>query len=541
MQVTNGSVDATVTGGTAPYTYSWDNGATTEDISNVAAGTYTLTVTDANGCITTTSATVTEPTNLTASVTPTNVPCFNGMGSADLTVTGGTSPYTYSWDNGATTEDLSAVPAGTYNVTITDANGCTTTQTTTITQPAFALDVTATVVNALVNGGNGSADATVTGGTTPYTYSWSNGATTEDITAPAGTYTLTVTDANGCTDVVTVTITEPAPIVPVATPSPVLCNGMMTGSVDLTVTGGIAPYTYSWSNGATTEDLTNVPAGTYTVIVTDANGFTATTSAIVTEPTALVAVINPTNPVCFGYTGSANATVTGGTAPYTYSWSNGATTEDISNVLAGVYTLTATDANGCVTTQIVTITDPAQVPAPSVLGANVCNGTNAVLTATGATGATFQWYDAATGGNLLFTGANFTTPALTVNATYYVQQTVGGCTSLTRTDVNVTVNPNPTVNAGPDATICTGTGGVTLTAVAAGGTSPYTYTWTPIAGLTPSNAATVLANPTSTKTYIVTVRDNNGCKAKDTVVVTVYPSLTNGGTIGSNESVLWYL
>jgi hypothetical protein len=200
------------------------------------------------------------------------------------------------------------------------------------------------------------------GGTAPYTYLWSNGATTEDLAGiTAGTYTVTITDANGCTTTASVTITEPtATLGATTTQTDVLCFGNSTGAIDLTINGGTAPYAYLWSNGATSEDLTNIAAGTYDVTITDGNGCTITSSVTITEPTAtLAATTTQTDVLCFGNsTGAIDLTITGGTAPYAYLWSNGATSEDLAGITAGTYTVTITDANGCSTTASVTITEP---------------------------------------------------------------------------------------------------------------------------------------------------------------------------------------
>jgi hypothetical protein len=356
---TTGAVDLSVTGGTAPYAYLWSNGATTEDLAGITAGTYTVTITDANGCTTTASVTITEPTaTLGATTTQTDVLCFgNSSGAVDLSVVGGTAPYTYLWSNGATTEDLSNVAAGTYNVTITDGNGCTITSSVTITEPTATLAATTTQTDVLCFGNSsGAVDLSVVGGTAPYTYLWSNGATSEDLTnIAAGTYDVTITDGNGCTITSSVTITEPtAALSATTTQTDVLCFGNSSGAVDLSVVGGTAPYTYLWSNGATSEDLNNVAAGTYSVSITDANGCSMTTSVTIAEPTAtLAATTNQTDVLCFGNTtGAIDLIITGGTAPYAYLWSNGATTEDLAGITAGTYSVTITDANGCTTNRI---------------------------------------------------------------------------------------------------------------------------------------------------------------------------------------------
>lgn len=269
------SISLTALGGTAPYTYLWSNGAVTKDITNLAAGTYTVTVTDAQGCTMTTSATITEPTIVSLNAVPTNSTCGFANGSINLTVSGGVTPYTYLWSNGITTEDLSGMLAGTSTVTVADANGYTKDTNATVLD-TNGPTLSTTQVNVLCNGAaTGSIDLTVNGGTAPYTYLWSNGATTQDVSGLlAGAYTVTVTDANGCTKSTSATITEPPALVLSTTQVNVTCFEGSNGSIDLTVSGGVAPYTYLWSNGNTTQDISNLVVGTYTVTVTDANGCT---------------------------------------------------------------------------------------------------------------------------------------------------------------------------------------------------------------------------------------------------------------------------
>ncbi|TXK71954.1 T9SS type A sorting domain-containing protein [Mesonia sp. K4-1] len=360
----DGTVDLTVTGGTAPYTYVWNNTATTEDMTGLTAGTYDVTVTDANGCTTTASATVTEPTALSASATITNVSCNGGSdGSIDLTVTGGTAPYTYVWNNTATTEDMTGLTAGTYDVTVTDANGCTTTASATVTEPT-ALSAATIATNVSCNGGSdGTVDLTVTGGTAPYTYAWSNTATTEDMTGlTAGTYNVTVTDANGCTTTASATVTEPTALSASAIATDVSCNAGNDGTVDLTVTGGTAPYTYSWSNTATTEDLAGLMSGTYNVTVTDANGCTTAASA-----TIMIADNEAPTAICQDITISLDST--GNVTITAQDVDNGSTdncsiadyqidvnTFDCSMIGMNQVILTVTDNNGNVSTCTSTVT-----------------------------------------------------------------------------------------------------------------------------------------------------------------------------------------
>ncbi|WP_283639602.1 glycine-rich protein [Mesonia mobilis] len=399
----NGTVDLTVTGGAAPYTFAWSNSATTEDLSGLTAGTYNITVTDANGCTTTQSVEIQQPAVLSASGVATDVSCNGGNdGTIDLTVVGGTPPYTFAWSNTATTEDLSGLEANTYNVTVTDSKGCTATESVEIQQPAM-LSASGVATDVSCNGGNnGTIDLTVVGGTPPYTFAWSNTATTEDLSGlEANTYNVTVTDANGCTTTESIEVTEPTLLIASAIATNVSCNGGNNGTVDLTVTGGIAPYTFTWSNTATTEDLSGLSAGIYEVSVTDANGCTTTESIEVTEPTLLITSATVTNVSCNGgNNGTIDLTVTGGTTPYTYAWSNTATTENLSGLEAGTYDVTVTDANGCTSTSSVAVTEPTVLSVNSVATNVSCNGGNngAIdLTVTGGIAPyTFAWSNTAT-------------------------------------------------------------------------------------------------------------------------------------------------
>lgn len=198
---------------------------------------------------------------------------------------------------------------------------------------------------------------TVSGGTAPYTYNWSNGGSTQDLSnLGSGTYNVTVTDANGCSATATVTITEPAVLTLNLSSNNLECNGDGSGEVSITVTGGTTPYTYLWSDGSTSHILGDLSAGTYSVTVTDTNGCTTSGSATITQPDALTATIVGTDADCSGNsTGSADLTVTGGTAPYTYSWSNGATTEDISGLGSNIYSVTVTDNYDCEVIQTIII------------------------------------------------------------------------------------------------------------------------------------------------------------------------------------------
>jgi hypothetical protein len=314
------------------------------------AGTYTVTVTDAVLCYATASVTVTQPATLGATAQGTNPTC-NGLlnGAVNLTIVGGTAPYSYTWNTGATTQNLTGLSGTSYAVTVTDTKGCTATASANLVTPA-ALDIAnvATQVRCFL-GNDGAITTTVSGGIPPYTYLWSNNATTRNLTAlRAGTYSLTVTDANGCTAIKSILIAQPGPLTLGGAPTPVSCFQGRDGAINLTATGGTASYVYTWSNGATTEDISGLSAGTYNVTVTDARGCVGTVSVVVQQPAAIILSANTTDACAGGNSGAIQLNVVGGTSPFTYRWSNNATTKNIGSLAPDTYTVTVTDNKGCV-------------------------------------------------------------------------------------------------------------------------------------------------------------------------------------------------
>ena len=367
-----GTVNLTVSGGTPNYTYSWTGPnsytSNSEDIINLAAGSYTVIVNDANGttngCTATTSLTITEPSAVSLSATQTNVSCYGtNTGSVNLTSTEGTSPYTYSWTgpNGYTSsnEDISALAAGTYTVVVNDANGftygCTATTSITITQPDALTSAINTSTNVSCSGlSNGSATVTVNGGTTPYSYSWNT--TSEQPTATpsglaAGTYTVSVTDAQGCSSSSSVTITQPVSLSLSMSSTNVLCHGGTNGSATVNVTGGTTPYIYSWSpSGGTSATATGLAAGTYTVSVTDAGGCNSSSSVTITQPNTITVLSITYVPIaCNGGSTTLTISATGGTAPLAYTVVEATNNSGIFTSLSANtgYTYTVTDINKC--------------------------------------------------------------------------------------------------------------------------------------------------------------------------------------------------
>jgi len=362
--LSDGVVSVSATGGTTPYTYLWSTTATTQTVSGLSVGTYSVTVTDNFGCRNYSQTTLGQPPLLTVSGTVVqNVRCNGGNeGLITITAGGGTTPYSYHWSNSATSQNISGLTAGTYSVTVTDAHTCTATGNWTITEPALLTVAGNVTHNVLCKGGSeGAISITAGGGTTSYSYLWSNNATTAAISGlTAGTYTVTVTDAHTCTVTGDWTITEPAILTVTGTVThEVLCKGGSDGSIVITASGGTTSYSYAWSNNATTQNISGLTAGTYIVTVTDAHSCTTSGSWTVTEPTALSISGTVTNATCYTYSnGAINVTYGGGVTPYSYLWSNASTTGSISNLSAGTYSVTVTDAHSCTLSDSWSVTQP---------------------------------------------------------------------------------------------------------------------------------------------------------------------------------------
>lgn len=514
----NGTASVMGMSGTPPYTYVWSNGSNASNISNLAPGSYTVTVTDANGCSNFTTVTITQPPVLGFTVTTNNAAC--GLnGSVTVFPNGGTPPYSILWSNGSTNFTFTG-PAGTYTATITDANGCTKPITVTIGGTNTPLNVNVTVVT---NAGctlGGSATATATGGSGNYAFSWDNGNNTATATnLTAGNHTVTVTDiTTGCTGVGTTnvpsasTLTGSAVVVTNAT-----C--LLGGSATASGSGGTPPYTFKWDNNQTTATATNLGAGPHSVTITDAAGCVATAFVIIAQtqgPTVTAIVV--TNATCTGG-GSATATATGGAGGYIFLWSNGQTTATATNLSAGTHTVTVTDAAGCSASAQVTITQsgaPTIIVSPGSPANCTSGGGSATAGASGGTGPyTFKWSNGAMGATV----SNLSAGTYTVTVTDAL-----GCTSTGSVSVAAAIPPNVVIVASSNAR-CDQPG--SATASATGGATPYTYKWD-------NNETTATATNLTAGTHTVTVTDAAGCTATASVTI---GSTANGITIGD---FVWY-
>ncbi|MBI4647163.1 MAG: gliding motility-associated C-terminal domain-containing protein [Bacteroidia bacterium] len=531
----DGFINLTIAGGTTPYLYSWLSGQTTQDLSNIPAGIYFITVTDDNSCSLSDSVQLIEPDILAASITGTDVSCY---GAADGTVTanvsGGTFPYTYIWNMGCT--DVACnVSAGIYSVTITDAHLCTTTANQFISEPQpLIADISET--NVLCNGAsNGIADLSVSGGTAPYSYLWSNSATTEDLTGiSAAVYFVTVTDNNNCIVYDSVDIVEPEILSANITGTDILCNGNSTGSIDLTISGGATPYSYLWSNSATTQDLINIQADIYYVSIIDNNTCTTTDSVILSEPPALSSAIANTDVNCFGDNdGFINLSVNGGVSPYSYLWSNSQITEDLINIPAGNYSVTVTANNICTLTANVTVTQPPQLTVTISAQSNVsCNGGNNGMAFVNASGGVspygYFWSD----GQTLALAANLSAGIYVVTVTDNNLCTVATTATITEPAIlNAGITGQTNIS-------CNGLNDGDATAGISGGISPFDYVWSNGTSTMNTGMTTNTVFFLNAGTYNVIVTDNNNCK--DTAFVTITEPAVLSANISSQSDVSCY-
>ncbi|MFN8309054.1 MAG: gliding motility-associated C-terminal domain-containing protein [Chitinophagales bacterium] len=529
-----GSINLTATGGTPGYTFHWTkNGssyAVTEDLTQLSAGTYSVTVTDTKGCTATESATISQPSApLALNGTITNVTC-NGAndGAVDLTISGGTPPYSIFWSNGFTGEDPVGLPAGIFTVNVTDQNGCTSNAVFTITSPAALLLNFDTLKNVLCYGGNsGYISTKVTGGNGTYNYTWAPASVSGNKVpnATAGAYAVTVSDGNGCTASAATTITQPDTLqIGIENLENQKCFGDSSGAVMISVAGGVPTYSFNWSNGATTEDISHLAGGNYSVVVTDKNSCTATGNFNITGPSAAIfLLVNSLDVSCNGgHNGRAVVIPSGGTSPYNYFWSTGATTATVDSLPAGFYTVTVTDKNGCQAGGAATIGQPDAIVISDTIQNLNCFGDGDGWIHVGITGGTTPYSLAWSNGgaavqNNNLHGGSYT---LTVNdanncmikATYQILQPPALLSSVAGN------NPDCNGNATGFAVVSP-----------AGGVPPYSYSW----NTNPVQTGVMAIKLAGNTTYRVMITDGNGCTHSDSIAL-VEPSKVSVGFFPTN-------
>lgn len=516
----SGSISLSLSGGNAPYTYAWNNGESSQNLENLEAGTYSVTVTDANGCTAIATASIANPNSIVISQTALLQPdCLGNAGSISVEASQGTAPYTYEWSNGESGESISNLSPGVYTVTVSDANGCSSSQSFTINAPS-APELT-------ISGDDCGSTliAALSGGTAPYTYAWSTGDTGASLDyTEAGTYELTVTDANGCSSTESITTDAPSAAISlqIAAQNPV-CNGDQNGSIDLTVEGGSAPYTYEWSNGETGQDLDGLSAGTYTVTVTDEAGCTSTASVNLSQPRAIfIRTLEVIHANCLGEDGSVSVEGSFGSAPYTYEWSNGETGQSISGLESGYYTVTVTDANGCSSQRRIRIT---QDTPPSVsISSSGC-------------GSEFELSTVVSGGSEPYTyewNTGETDSGISVGAgTYDVSITdANGCSSSASISLQEADSPL-SLQASVSHVSCAGGSNGSASLQVSGGVAPYTYDWSH-----DNDQQGPEASRLDEGVYSVQVSDANGCSEIFAFTISEPAPISITAVVENNENCL---
>ena len=370
---TDGTAQVIATGGTSfpnnIYQYEWNvnNSPNEPMLDNVGSGVYSVTVTDANGCSMENSVAVGAPEDIEITTNVVNVTC-NGFsdGSVFADGTGGVQPYSFVWDdpNSTNSASVDGLLAGAYTVTLTDANNCVATKIANVTEPA-PLTTTFNNVNVIcVDATDGVAVADPSGGTPPYQYSWSNGQSGQAIfNLGVGNYEVSITDLNGCLIIEQTSIISTTTLGSITSQFDATCFDINNGVAIANGINGSPPYTYFWSNGATTSQVNDLFAGTYDVTVTDEDGCTVTNSVVINSPSLLQSTIQIISEVAtFGGTeGSAQVFPTGGVQPYTYVWNNGTTDQIATGLGGGTHSVTVSDANNCVTTEMTTLIEPSKI------------------------------------------------------------------------------------------------------------------------------------------------------------------------------------
>ena len=517
----SGQATAIGAGGNGTYAYAWSNGGSTATVSGLAAGTYVVVVTDGENCSATTSVAIAEPNVLAANASATAQLAFGqNDGTATANPMGGTAGYTYLWTNGGTSQTIADLAPGSYNVVVSDANGCTAVETVTVN--AFncflAADITGT--NLSCNGAsNGTAEVLVTAGANPTTFLWSNGATTAAVgNLSAGLYTVNVTDGNNCPATLNININQPSLLAANTTTTAESALGANDGAATANPTGGTGAYSYVWSNGSVLQTITNLVPGTYIVVVTDENACTAEQSVEVSSFLCFISSENTiVNVSCAGAAnGSVTVSLQGGTAPFNYAWSNGGTTATISNLTGGTYTVNVSDANGCDFSNSATIVEPSPYSAWEVQTLNPLCPNEAAGSATASiSGGTepyaFLWSNGAMGNTL----SNVPAGDYSVQVTDY-----NGCQSSTSVSLTSSDNEAPTITAQNTSVALNGNGLAQVTladlsaqfgdncGVAGTSISPQNFDCSKIGQQTVILTVTDLSGNTAITTALVNVQDN---------------------------------
>ncbi len=536
----DGSITVTPTLGTAPFVYNWQDGASGNSRTNLCPGLYSVTIMDDDGSQYAYWVNLENPTPIFTNFIVEDESCASACdGIIRTEVTGGTPPYTYTWSGGLTGNIQTNVCPGTYNVTITDANSCSSISSVTV-NAATAITPSFVITNPIICNGdcNGAVTISATGGVVPYSFEWDNGFIGPTQTnLCAGNHVVSITDANECLVIQNVILTQPVAIAP----NPTITNDSCIsttgfhGTIQLAPTGGTPAYTYNWDitpNPGNTNTANNLQAGVYDVTITDVNGCTSLHSfgvGHINGPTNSNSIIQ--SPTCVGNTnGSIIINPSGSTAPYSFSWNTGDTTDTISSLSVGNYIVTITDNVGCKLVDVITVTDPQPIEIaltstdPTCNG--LCDGTIAIIPSGGSGGYNVLWSNGGTG----LSQSNL------CSGTYALTVTDGNNCTFSKNNILLTnpavlqdsISLNNVINCNGD---CNGE----LQAHPFGGTAPYSYTW--------NNGTSLQKNyDLCAGLHIVTITDASGCTLLDSFTITQpLPIIPNINQVsGVTCSGLWF-
>lgn len=531
----NGWAKIFVTGGATPYTLVWDSAITNVSgdtlASNLGQGTYSVQITDAYGCVIDTVFVIDGPiAPLTAALTKVNIGCKNGNdGTATAIPSGGTSPYTYQWNDSSLqgTQTATGLGAGLYTVVVTDTNGCLFSDTISLNEPPSSITFTDSTTSPSCFGfTDGTATVFPSGGTPAYSFQWDSAAgnqTTQTATGlSAGTYSCIIFDQNSCLLATPVIVVDPAPLFATAVEIVhVTCKGGAYGSAKVIPTGGTGPYTYQWDANAgnqTDSIADSLSAGTYAVFVYDQNGCSYIPGITIDEPDDSLTIIMGSIPVTCkgGSDGIAWGLINGGTLPYTITWSASAgsqTTDTAFNLSAGTYPMSVSDSNNCTADSLVTVTEPAQLLIPN-LGQDsaLCFGDSSGKAYVAPTGGVQPYY------------ITWDTNALVQSTDTAYNLPAGTYSVIIRDDNNCVIDtsitvlqPFPLLLAGAQRDVaCYGEQTGWAWVIANGGTGPYSYQWDANTGGQVGDSAKSLG----VGSYFVTATDINGCSVDSQYVIT---------------------
>ena len=502
----SGTIMAVVMYGTSPFQFEWSNGDSAQTISGLPAGLYKVTVTSSEGCTGENSHVIIGSPEIDITLASANSGCYgNYSGEITSTISGGLAPLFYHWSNGATSPSISNLPSGNYSLTVTDAVGCSQSQSAIVEEPgALALTIYQSPGSC---GGNGFIELEIAGGTLPYSILWNTGDTNSALLdIPAGVYIATVTDANGCQVSDSATLPELPGLELELTHYNTTCNGSGDGIVQAAASLGTPPYSYHWSDGSTASSISNLSPGNYQLTLTDAAGCTLVSWTEVTAGYALNVTVEAPLFLCYGNTATATALVSNAVLPVSYTWSNGQSSESISGLEAGAYSVSMVDSLGCFGEANAFIAPAGNFDVTETVGEISCFGEHDGDISLDVTGGlpplTYSWG----------TGAASAAIGNLGPGTYSYQiSDSAGCNfngSITLSEPPVLVLEIAATNGS-----CGDMG--LATATVSGGSPNYTYLWSNTM-ITPE--ITNLENGT----YSLTVTDEHGCQMTDSAAVLVF-------------------